>query len=64
MNKKTIAIIAVLVLVVAIGIIAIKRPKGSSDDIIVGGNFEMTGNVATYGTSVMNAVELAFDEVN
>ena len=64
MNKKTIAIIVVLVLVVAIGIIAIKRPKGSSDEIIVGGNFEMTGNVATYGTSVMNAVELAFDEVN
>jgi branched-chain amino acid transport system substrate-binding protein len=32
--------------------------------IKIGGNFEITGNVATFGTSCANAAELFFDRVN
>lgn len=33
-------------------------------EIKVGGNFELSGDVSTYGNSVMNSIKLAFDEIN
>lgn len=35
-----------------------------SAEIKVGGNFELSGDVSTYGNSVMNSIKLAFDEIN
>ncbi|WP_182186818.1 ABC transporter substrate-binding protein [Pectinatus frisingensis] len=37
---------------------------GSSDTIKIGGDLELTGNNASYGTSTANGAQLAFDEVN
>jgi len=36
----------------------------STGDIKVGGDLELSGNVATFGQSVLNAVNLAFDDQN
>lgn len=38
--------------------------KQNANEIKVGGNFEITGNVANYGQSVYNGVKLAFKEAN
>jgi len=35
-----------------------------SDKIIVGANFEMTGNAASYGNSALQAIKMAFEEIN
>ena len=37
---------------------------GSSKDIKIGGNLEMTGNTASYGQSMANGIKLALKEVN
>lgn len=37
---------------------------GSSDTIKIGGDLELTGNNASYGTSTANGAQLAFDEIN
>ena len=37
---------------------------GSGDEIVVGSNFEMTGNHAQYGTNASNGFKLAIKEVN
>ena len=36
----------------------------SSEEIKIGGNLELSGNVATYGQSVLNSVNLAFEDQN
>ncbi|MTV48689.1 ABC transporter substrate-binding protein [Heliobacillus mobilis] len=35
-----------------------------SNEIVIGANFELSGDVATYGTSSLNAAMIAFDEIN
>ncbi|QUH26629.1 ABC transporter substrate-binding protein [Serpentinicella alkaliphila] len=35
-----------------------------SGDILIGGNFEVTGELASFGTSTRNGIQLAFDEIN
>ena len=40
------------------------KTKADSNDIRIGGNFEMTGGVAQYGQSTANGVKLAFKEAN
>lgn len=37
---------------------------GSSNTIKIGGDLELTGNNASYGTSTANGAQLAFDEIN
>lgn len=41
-----------------------EKKAASTNEIKIGGNFELTGNVANYGQSTMNGVKLAFKEVN
>lgn len=38
--------------------------SGGGDTIKVGALFELTGNVANYGTSTLNGFKMAVDEVN
>ena len=38
--------------------------KAKSDEIKVGANFEMTGNVANYGNATFEGLQLAIDEAN
>ncbi|GAB6157387.1 ABC transporter substrate-binding protein [Desulfotomaculum varum] len=41
-----------------------EQKAASADEIVIGGNFELSGNVATFGTAAANGAELYFDEVN
>ncbi len=41
-----------------------EKKAATSNEIKIGGNFELTGNVANYGQSTMNGVKLAIKEVN
>ena len=38
--------------------------KASGDEIVIGANFELTGNVAQYGANANNGLKLAIKEVN
>lgn len=38
--------------------------KADSKEIVIGAHFELTGNVANYGKSTFNGVQMAIDEVN
>lgn len=40
------------------------KPAESKEPIKVGANFELTGGIATFGNSAVNAIQLAFDEIN
>ena len=39
-------------------------PAANSNEIKVGGNFELTGGIATFGQSTANGIKLAFKEAN
>ncbi|MEG6511147.1 ABC transporter substrate-binding protein [Desulforamulus ruminis] len=41
-----------------------KAQEQASDVIKIGGNYELSGQVATYGNSAKNGIELYFDELN
>jgi len=64
-NKKI-----ALVLVIALMLTSLAGCGGGSksaqesDKIIVGANFEMTGNAASYGNSALQAIKMAFEEIN
>ena len=66
--KKTINLLLVLVLV--LGLLGGCSPKtevgsqGEGDTIKVGLNYELSGNVATYGQSLTAGIELAMEEIN
>lgn len=64
MNKKTLAIVVVVALLVVAGIYAATRDKGLPDEIKIGANFELTGGAAMYGTEELNGLRLAVDEAN
>ena len=38
--------------------------KADSNEIKIGANFELTGNVANYGVATYEGLELAIDEIN
>ena len=38
--------------------------KDAGGDIVIGAHFELTGNVANYGKSTYNGVQMAVDEIN
>lgn len=39
-------------------------PAPAPTEILIGANYELTGNVATFGQSTVNGIELAFEEIN
>lgn len=41
-----------------------EKKAANSNEIKIGGNFELSGGVANYGQSTMNGVKLAFKEIN
>lgn len=61
MKKK---LLLVLALAMLIGLLAGCGGKTASDTIKVGGNFEQTGGVATFGKAAVNGAQLAIDKFN
>lgn len=41
-----------------------KKAPANANEIVIGGNFELTGGVASYGQSNYNGVKMAIDEFN
>lgn len=65
MSKKWYTLIGLAVIMTMLAVLAAGCGGSSeSKDIKVGGNFEMTGGVATFGQSSANGAKLAFKEIN
>ncbi len=62
-KSKVILGIAVIMLGLVSGCSSAAAPKDSGE-IKIGGDLELSGNVATYGQSVLNSVNLAFEDQN
>jgi len=64
MRKSNVLIgVAVIMLGLVSGCGSTAAPK-ATDEIKIGGLLELTGGVATYGQSVKNAIDLAFEDQN
>lgn len=63
LSKKLIAVTAALTMTLGLAGCSSSGP-GDSDTIKIGANFEMTGNVAAFGTSQLQGIELAAEEIN
>jgi len=66
--KKKIALVLILAMMLTV-VAGCGGQKQSAEpakptEILIGANFELTGNVATFGVSVLNAIEMAFEEIN
>ncbi|HHW08402.1 MAG TPA: ABC transporter substrate-binding protein [Firmicutes bacterium] len=64
MKSKTILIVLLVVVVAVIGIFAAVKRGGGKEEIRIGGNFELTGNVASFGNSTLKGVQLALEQAN
>ena len=65
MSKKGLSLVGfALVMTLLAGLVAGCGGASESKDIKVGGNFELTGGIATFGQSSANGVKLAFKEIN
>lgn len=67
MSKKVVAFIGLLITVSIFGVMLAgcgSSPAANSKEIVIGGNFELTGGIANYGKQTMNGVQLAFKEAN
>lgn len=65
MNKRfSLLMVVVMMLSVLAGCSSKTTSASAGDKIKVGLNYELTGNVATYGQSLTAGVELAFEEIN
>ena len=63
LKRQTVyVIIAVLVIAVGLGIGLSRRSGGK--EIRIGGNFELTGGVASFGVSARNGIVLALEQAN
>lgn len=67
--KKTYRVTALFTaLILVLGLLAGcgsgSTQAANSKEINIGGDFELSGNVATFGTAAANGVQLYFDEVN
>lgn len=70
--KKNFRLLAVFVaLVMLAGLVTGCGGSGGGEqkapdakEIVIGGNFELSGNVATFGSAAVNGAKLYFDEVN
>ena len=64
-GKKSLRLAALAATLLAGGALAGCGGSGAdSNEIKVGANFEMTGNVANYGSATLDGLKLAIDEVN
>ncbi len=63
LNKK-IAFLLVLVLLTTIAAGCGGTKTEAPKEVLIGANFELSGNVATFGISIMNAMEMAITEIN
>lgn len=64
---RFVALLAAMVMLVAlVAGCGAKEEKKAADanEIVIGGNFELSGNVATFGSAAANGAQLYFDEVN
>lgn len=65
MRKNKVLIgIAVMMLGLVSGCGSTAAPKAAAEELKIGGVLELSGGVATYGQSVLNAVNLAFEDQN
>lgn len=64
MKKKISMLLAAMFAVGSLTACAQKSKSGSGDTIKVGLNYELSGQVATYGQSLVSGIELAFEEIN
>jgi len=68
LNKKIALILVVSFLLTIVAGCGASKPAPveppKAKEILIGANFELTGNVATFGVSTVNGVELAFSEIN
>ncbi|MCR4440804.1 MAG: ABC transporter substrate-binding protein [Peptococcaceae bacterium] len=69
LNKKIVLVILVaFVLTIAAGCSGTPKKEAPAPEkpkeIVIGANFELSGNVATFGQSIMNAMEMAIAEIN
>ena len=63
-KSKVLVGIAVIMLGLVSGCGSTATPKATADELKIGGVLELSGGVATYGQSVLNAVNLAFADQN
>ena len=64
-SKKSLKIMSVLAGIMLMGsIFAGCGDDAKSDEIKIGANFELTGNVANYGSATLDGLKLAIKEVN
>ena len=61
--KKTMALVLALAFLVTVAGGCSSKPAAPKE-ILIGANFELSGNVATFGVSIMNAIEMAVAEIN
>jgi branched-chain amino acid transport system substrate-binding protein len=62
--KKQWVYIIIAVLVIAVGIRVGVSKRSGGKDIRIGGNFELTGGVASFGVSARNGIVLAIEHAN
>ena len=64
--NKTIALILTVAFLLTIAAGCGSKPAApqAPKEILIGANFELSGNVATFGVSIMNAIEMAVGEIN
>jgi len=62
-SNKIIALILALAFLLTVMAGCTPKPAAPKE-IPVGANFELSGNVATFGVSIMNAIEMAISEIN
>lgn len=60
----SVALVVLLVAGVLAGCGGSKSGGSKSDEIKIGGNLELSGNVASYGESIAKGVEMAIEEIN
>ncbi|SHJ95705.1 ABC transporter substrate-binding protein [Desulforamulus aeronauticus] len=58
------AVVMLAALVVGCGAGGEEKKAADAKEIIIGGNLELSGAVATFGTAMKNGAQLYFDEVN
>lgn len=68
-RKKLLSIALTSLLAVGLAGCGSKSESSNADkkeggEIKIGANFELTGEISTYGTSAVNAIKLAFDDIN
>ena len=63
-SKNSVALILMVVFLLTIMAGCGSKPAEQPKEILIGANFELSGNVATFGNSIMNAIEMAVGEIN